>query len=601
MPHTNPATQGVKYPMNHLLNTMKKALTLTTIAFCVLLLVTATAHAQIPNNTAKRQFNALDYAKWQLTVYSSVSSGTQTVQVAYLGTTANSAPGFQGGCTFPTANGRSFSPLSVGNQVTFQDGASETVTITGVTNSASGCSFTAVLSNAHAGGAVLGSATIGLQEAINDAQLAGGGTVVADSFWASAGGTDAMLNGALVFSAVGIEDTRKGITQNWNAMPSTTSLLAAPAVLTGQAACDATHQFCSDASVAGSASWGGTVICGYTLVDINGNESPASATNSFTSVASKAIDIGVSFTARTDNVVGWKPYCSLSGGSYALMYSLPLLTQPSVLLATPVSAGVCTLTQLETITPACAIANSKYGQSGSTTGLSALFLGGAQFTGYPVVTNTLAPEIGSVSALQHNPNEEAHATYGYVPGNRVGVPGIQSAHIVFPITAAAQTTIGQVEGSVPLPANFMNYVGRTIEVCGLISKTSTVADTVDDIQIWWDAEGSNVTAGTPVQLSSIKLTSTGTAAFTMNFCQQLTTTVASTSATGGTILPGQAWLTKSQVSAGTVPVAAAGSLVAAVGSLNLALPAHLTIELAHTTGTDGAGSTLLGATVRVVN
>jgi hypothetical protein len=178
----------------------------------------------------------------------------------------------------------------------------------------------------------------------------------------------------------------------------------------------------------------------------------------------------------------------------------------------------------------------------------------------------LAPEIGSASALQHNPNEEAHATYAYVPGSSVGIPGVQAQHIVFPITAAAQTTIGEVEGTFPLPANFMNYVGRTIEVCGLISKTSTVADTVDDIQIWWDAEGSNVTAGTPVQISSIKLTSTGTAAFTTKFCQQLTTTVAAATATGGTILPGQAWLTKSQVAAGTLPVAAAGSLVAAVGS-----------------------------------
>lgn len=580
--------------MNHLLTTMKKAMTLT-IALCVLL-VTATALAQ---NTPKRSFSAVDYSKWQLVIYSSVSSGAQTVQVSYPGATLNT--GSQTPCTFSVVNGRSFSPLAVGVPITINDVSSETVTPTAVTNTATGCSFTATLASAHGAGVLLGSGTFGLQEAIVDAFAMGGGTVVADPFWASAGGTDALLNAALVYSSVGIEDTRKGIPQNWTSMPSVTALLAAPAALTSQAACDSTHTFCSDASVAGSASWGGTVFGCITLVDINGNESPCSATASFTSVASKAIDIGAP-AARTDNVVGWKPYLSVSGGSYVLAYSLPLLTQPTVLLAVPVSAGVCTLTTLETTTPACAIANSKYGQSASTTGAAGLFsAGGAQFTGYPVVTNTLAPEIGSVSALQHNPNEEAHATYAYVPGNRVGIPGIQSAHFVFPITAAAQTTIGQVEGSIPLPANFMNFVGRTIEVCALISKTSTVADTVDDIQIWWDAEGSNVTAGTPVQLSSIKLTSTGTAAFTMTFCQQLTTTVASTSATGGTIQPGQGWLTKSQVAAGTVPVAASASLLAAVGSLNLALPAHLTIELAHTTGTDGAGSTLQGATVRIIN
>lgn len=573
-----------------------KSLKILLGALLTVLFVVTPAVAQ---NTFKARFDAVDYGKWQMVIYSSVASGTQTVQVSYPGSTLNT--GSQTACTFTAVNGRTFSPFAVGVPITINDSNSETVTPTAVTNAASGCSFTASLTNAHAAGVLLSSGTYGLQEAIQDAFVMGGGTVVADPFWTLAGGTDALLSAALPFTGVTIEDSRKGAVQYWNALPSTTTLLAAPTTLTGQAACDSTHQFCSDSAVAGSASWGGTVHGCITLVDINGNESPCSADSSFTSVASKAINLGTSFTARTDNVVGWKPYLSVSGGSYVLAYSIPLLTQPSVLLAVPVSAGVCTLTTLETTTPACAIANSKYGQSGSTTGANGTFLGGAQVTGYPVVTSTLAPEIGSVSALQHNPNEEAHATYAYVPGSRVGIPGVQAMHVVFPITAAAQTTIGEVMGTFPLPANFMNYVGRTIEVCGLISKTSTVADTVDDIQIWWDAEGSNVTAGTPVQISSIKLTSTGTAAFTTNFCQQLTTTVASASATGGTILPGQGWLTKSQVAAGTLPVAASASLVAAVGSLNLALPAHLSVELVHTTGTDGAGATLLGATVRVIN
>ncbi len=537
------------------------------------------------------------------------STGSQTVFIAF-------STGGQGGVQLPDGT---TVPIGVLTQnlmpMTFDWGQSASESVTPTAISISNCpagnigigsivqcvAFTGSFSNTHGQSAVVVDSSFGLQTAINYAVLLGGGTVSVDAAWQQMGGTDILLNAAIPYGNVSINDYRRGSPVFWNALPSTTSLTAAPAVLAGQIACDATHQFCSDTSVAGSASWSGTLYGCYTLVDINGNETPCSATNNYTSVVSKAIDMGVSFTARTDNIVGWKPYLSVSAGSYALAYSVPLLTQPTTLLVAPVSAGVCTLTLLETVTPACAIANSTYSQSGSTVGVNALFKGGMQFTGYPVVTNTLAPEIGSVSALQHNPNEEAHATYAYVPGNRVGFPGVQAQHILFPITAAAQTTIGQVEGSFPLPANFMNYIGRTIEVCGLISKTSTVADTVDDIQIWWDAEGSNVTAGTPVQLSSIKLTSTGTAAFTMQFCQQLTTTVASTTATGGTIQPGQAWLTKSQTSAGTVPVAAAASLIAAVGSLNLALPAHLTVELAHTTGTDGAGSTLQGATVRVIN
>lgn len=504
------------------------------------------------------------------------------------------------------SDGTKIYPVSVTAPIKIGAGTSqETVTPSSVSCSTleqyGTCSITATFTYSHGSGDLVRSGSYGVQEAVNAAFGDGGGQVAITPAFYMAGGTVATINAVVGYPSVVIVDSVGGSPTYWNLSPSTTTLLAAPTVLTGQAACDSTHQFCSDGTVAGSASWGGTVIGCYTLVDINGNESPCSATNSFTSVASKAINMGISQTARTDNVVGWKPYLSLSGGSYALAYSLPLLTQPTTLLAVPVSAGVCTLTTLESATPACAIDNSKYGQTGSRTGSSATFLGGAQFTGYPVVTNTLAPEIGSVSALQHNPNFESHATYAYIPGMHVGVPGLQGLHIIFPVTAAAQTGIGEVVGSIPLPANFMNYVGRTIEVCGLISKTSTVADTVDDIQIWWDAEGSNVTAGTPVQVSSIKLTSTGTAAFTTNFCQQITTTVASTSATGGSLLPGQGWLTKSQVAAGTVPVAASASLVAAVGSLNLALPAHLTIELVHTTGTDGAGATLLGATVRVVN
>ena len=568
-----------------------------------LLLVCAWITAAFSQATYKARFDAVDYSKWQLVIYSSVSAGTATVQVSLPGATFNTGP--QTGCTFTAqSNGRVFSPIAIGVPILINDFNAETVTPTAVTNTPTGCSFTATLSNAHGLGTILSSGTYGLQEAIQDAFAMGGGTVVADPFWAALGGTDAILSAALPYTGVTIEDDRKGSPQYWNSLPSTTSLLAAPTTLTPQAACDATHQFCSDSTVAGSASWGGAVYGCYTLVDINGNESPCSSTQNFTSVASKAIDMGVSFTARTDNVVGWKPYLSVSGGSYALAYSVPLLTQPSTLLAVPVSAGVCTLTTLETTTPACAIANSTYGQAGSTVGAGSLFKGGMQFTGYPVVTNTLAPEIGSASALQHNPNEEAHASYAYVPGSRIGVPGIQSQHIVFPITAAAQTTIGQVVGSIPIPANFMNFVGRTVEVCGTIAKTSTTADTIDEIQVWWDAEGSNVTAGTPVQLSSIKTTEATALAAAANFqfCQQLTTTVASTSATGGSIAPGVGFMTVSQTSAGANPsTGSSATSGTAVGSLNLALPAHLTIELKHTTGTDGAGATLYGATVRIIN
>lgn len=435
----------------------------------------------------------------------------------------------------------------------------------------------------------------GLQEAINDAFLAGGGNVVVP---ADSTVTNALLYAAVPYSTVSVLDKRQG-PQYWNVTPATTTVLATPTALTSQAACDATHTFCSDAGVAGSASWGSTVFGCITYVDIMGNESLCSTTASFTSVASKAIDVGS--PAASTGAVGWKPYLSVSGGTYALAYSVPLLTQPTVLLAVPVSAGVCTLTTLETTTPACALVNTSYNQVSSTFGANALFTGGAQFTGYPVVTSQLAPNLDSASAQSLNPSNGGHTVYKYVPSNRLGLPGVTSSNMAFPITTAAQSTIGQVAGTIKLPPNFMNYVGRTIEVCGMLSKTSTNADTITNIQLWWDAEGSNVTAGTAVQLSNIQVTSTNTAAATYSFCQDIQTTVAAATATGGTITPGMGWMTTSQVAAGTVPVGSTNILFAAVGSLNLALNANLEVVYNHTTATDGAGVLLLNPTVKILN
>src|SRR5205807_2897973 len=133
----------------------------------------------------------------------------------------------------------------------------------------------------------------------------------------------------------------------------------------------------------GSASWGGTVFGCVTYVDIMGNEGPCSATASFTSVASKAIDIAS--PAAATGAVGWIPYLSLSAGSYAQAYQIP------------VTSTVCTLTTLETVIPACALANTAYGQATSTFGVNALFNGGAQIASYPVNTGMHFPALGSVA------------------------------------------------------------------------------------------------------------------------------------------------------------------------------------------------------------
>lgn len=551
------------------------------------------AYAQQNQSRSAGRFVASTYNTWRGSIVTGNSStGSQTITVTPAVVTL--------------LDGRQFTPWSATVPITVDlaGSSSETVTPTSVSCNTSGggqmggtCSITASFVSTHGSGiANIQSGSFGLNDAAFDAFSSGGGVVQIDP---SFGGTDATMYAAVAFSGVSFEDTRKGAVQYWNLAPNTTAL-ATPAALTSQAACDTTHTFCSDATVAGSASWGGTVFGCVTYVDAMGNESLCSTTASFTSVASKAIDIGA--PAASTGAVGWKPYLSLSAGSYALAYSLPLLTQPTVLLAVPLSSGVCTLTTIETVTPACALSNTTYGQSSSAIGAAGLFAsGGAQFTSYPVVTSQLAPNLDSASAQSLNPSNGGHTIYKYVPSNHVGIPGVMTFNQNFPITTAAQTTIGQVAGTIKLPPNFMNYVGRTIEVCGMLSKTSTTADTITNIQLWWDAEGSNVTAGTAVQLSNIQITSTLTAAATLPFCQDITTTVAAATATGGTIRPGVGWLTEAQVAAGTIHFASSNVLLSDVASLNLALNANLEVVYNHTTGTDGAGVLLINPTVKIVN
>lgn len=506
-------------------------------------------------------------------------------------------------------DGRFIFPYAVNAPVNV-DGETETPTTVSATacpsggNVPQGCTaITATWTAVHGGGQNnVSSGTFGLQEAINDAAgfvngvvTASGGLVVIDS----PSITNVLLSAAVPFQSVSIEDNRQGQKQIWNVTPATTTVLGLPTAPVAQAACDATHQFCSDSTVAGSASWGGAVHLAISCVDIMGEESLASTDVTYTSVASKAIDIGN--PAAVTGCVGWKPYLSLSAGSYALAYSVPLMTQPTVLLAIPVSSGVCQLTTLETTTPACKIVNATYGQTASTTGANGTFLGGAQFTGYPLVTSQLAPNLNSASAQSLNASNGGIQIYKYVPGLHVGLTGVVSNFMNFPITTAAQSTIGQVAGSINLPASYMNFAGRTVEVCGMLSKTSTTADTITNIQLWWDAEGSNVTTGQPIELTNIQITSTLTAAATIPFCQDITTTVAATTATGGTIQPGTGWLTEAQVAAGTIHFASSNILLTAVGSLNLALNARLDVVYNHTTGTDGAGVLLINPSIKVLN
>lgn len=132
--------------------------------------------------------------------------GTQTLTVAF------------GSITLQ--DGTVLSPLATTAPVTVGIGAgADTVTPSAVSVNTpqvyQSCNFTATtFSHAHGTGDLVASGTVGLQEAINYANAAGGGTVIIDAGWTKLGGTDAMVEAATVAAGVSIEDLRTGGEQN---------------------------------------------------------------------------------------------------------------------------------------------------------------------------------------------------------------------------------------------------------------------------------------------------------------------------------------------------------------------------------------------------
>lgn len=129
------------------------------------------------------------------------SSGAQTMNVAFGTTTLQ--------------DGKVIAPLATNAPIIVGTGASaDTVTPSAVNNNTplvyQSSSFTATVSHAHGTGDKVASGTAGLQEAINAANAFGGGEVIVDAQWTQIGGTDAMIDAAIVTAGVSIVDLRTG-------------------------------------------------------------------------------------------------------------------------------------------------------------------------------------------------------------------------------------------------------------------------------------------------------------------------------------------------------------------------------------------------------
>lgn len=121
-----------------------------------------------------------------------------------------------------TSSGVALSPITTTTPITIGIGANaETVTPTAVSNcnlpavitpgpGTPSCTVTANLSNTHGPQEPVTSGTYGLQEALNRASGQGGGAVIIDAAWSTAGGTNAMVAAATFPANVTLVDNRLG-------------------------------------------------------------------------------------------------------------------------------------------------------------------------------------------------------------------------------------------------------------------------------------------------------------------------------------------------------------------------------------------------------
>lgn len=478
------------------------------------------------------------------------------------------------------SDGRVIYPLQVGNTVTIDPAgtganASENVLITASSGCTSpvdfalNCQITGSFANVHNTGASVTSSTAGLQEAIQDAQLTAGGLITVDQYWSSLGGTDAIIAAALPYANVAIEDETGPDAEFWNVTQGASTLLAVPTVLSASTAVPST-------TPAGSYGTGTYFMC-IAYVDIAGQEGACSTTFSQAGLSSGSFVF--SAPAASTGAVGYTIYISLTGGTYSLAYQVPL------------TSTVCRLTALETVTPACAVTNATYGQTGAT----------ASVTAITVNTSPVDMQLGGISGTFLTGNPGGRTIYVYAPGNHLSSSGIPT--ISLPFTAGGIGSAAAISiGTVNLPAGLFNHVGTSFRVCGKFINTD-VNSIAQALQIYWDAPGSNV-AGSPVKIGNMSaVAGPGTAAtYTGNFCETFHTSVSGAGATAGSIFPDFSLFNYYLSSAPGINMLGGEIGTAAVGSLNLAGTAGFSnrLSIVHTNTTGNNTPTLQNLTIELL-
>jgi hypothetical protein len=481
---------------------------------------------------------------------------------------------------------RNVVPFAVGVPIIVMDSAPELVTPTAVSgcyNSRGGnqdgvlvtCTITATFAAVHGAGAQVFSGTNGLAEAILDAFNWGGGVVAIAPGWSLGLNTSctacfasksAAIAGVLPYQLVTLEDDSVSPPQLYTPASTVATILAAPATLLSTTA---GFGVASANFTGGTYTGSSTYITCIAYVDIMGNEGPCSATFTIATSGSAATDqIGYTAPAASAGAVGYTIYISLAGGTYNLTYQVPL------------TSTVCTLTKIETVTPACALANTTYNQTGSTAIVSALTVNTAPLHLLATTASTTSAYIGAPSG---------RTAYAYAPTGTLN-SGLTSTQQAYTVAAATATTVPGVIATIPVPIGSMNTVGRTLCIAGQATEASAGSTaTVQNIEFLWDAAGSD-TAGAPVIIGQEQLTATLVTANAdfWNFQGCFQTTVAGAGVTAGTVR---------DIDGRIVSIYGAGVLgnvgtdvLGAVGSLNLAGTGGNTQRIhvvwLHTTNTD---------------
>lgn len=464
----------------------------------------------------------------------STSGTTQTLNVAF-GTVA-------------LADGTLISPLSTTAPVIVGTGTNaDTVTPSAVSNSTpqvyQSSSLTATtFAHAHGTGDRIASGTVGLQEALNAAQAAGGGIVIIDIAWYLIGGTAAIIAAATVHDTVAIWDTSAGGPfVSAGLLPTTTSPIAAPTALT---TATSANGMISTAVTGGTIPTGAAYRLGVTYVDAFGGETTLSVDTASTAVvttgAGSTNSITVTSPAALAGAVGYKVYMSAASGASLSEISYPQGNAAITGTAATGNAGAL---------PSFAI--------GTSVVINAIITGTAKIP-------------AQATAQVVAPAELPNAPYvSYLPFTALST-----------IAAAATGTVGQVN----FPAGFFNTLGRTVRFKGMYyATTNGTAGTITTELLLASIYG--VTSITPFTAASASIAAS---VLTINFNFDITMTTTATGATGTVECHG---IVDYNIAGTAVGSVAMDSIIAASSSIDLTK--QNTLSVAHLNTTVGTTASQL--------